>query len=105
VKPFEPLFLNYERFSEIEQYIKKELKQEQRQRLTNVLNLIKGFQSTYALELLASVDFVKKDNNIINIEEIKHKIASWSKRKANLLEPKHIDIAYKHLQTYASSIA
>lgn len=97
--------MNYEKYSEIEQYIEKELKQEQRQRLTNVLNLIKGFQSTYALELLASVDFVKKDNNNINVNEIKHKIASWNKRKANLFEPKHIDIAYKHLQDYALSIA
>lgn len=105
IKPFEPLFLNYEKYSEIELYIKKELKQEQRQRLTNVITLIKGFQSTYALELLASVDFVKKNNNTINVEEVKHKIASWNNRKANLFESKHIDIAYKHLQNYALSIA
>lgn len=104
IKPFEPLFLNYDKYSEIEKYIEKELKQEQRQRLTNVINLIKGYQSTYALELLASVDFVKKSNSTITVQEIKHKIDTWNKRKADLFDLKHIEIAYKHLKNYGLSI-
>lgn len=105
VKAFESLFLNYDRYAEVEQFIDQELKPEQKERLKIVLNLIQGYQSTYALELLATVDFIRKNNDIVSVEDVKKKIASWNERKANLFEPRHIEIAYKHLENHVMGIS
>lgn len=102
-RPFEPLRLNYDRLREVESFIAEELSTEQRQRLESVINLIEGFESTYALELLASVSYAKKMAAKTSLEEIKSTIKNWSNRKANLFDPEHIEIAYEHLKAHSSS--
>ncbi len=64
-KAFEPLELQYDKIKEVSDYVRKELSSEQRTRLSNLVKLIDGFQSALALEILASVDFVKKENRIL----------------------------------------
>lgn len=103
-KPFEPLWLNYEKYSEIETYIKNTTDFEQKQRLDDVLKLLKGFESTFALELLATVDFVSTENRSNSISDVQKSIASWSDRKANLFENKQIEIAYNHLKNHSENI-
>lgn len=103
-KPFEPLWLNYDKYSEIETYIKRIISIEQKQRLDVVLKLLQGFESTFALELLATVDFVSSENKSNDIESVQKAIASWSKRKANLFENKQIEIAHNHLKNHAENI-
>jgi O-acetyl-ADP-ribose deacetylase (regulator of RNase III) len=103
-KPFEPLWLNYEKYSEIENYIKISTNFEQKHRLTDVLKLVQGFESTFALELLATVDFVSNEKRSNDIDEVQKAIAAWSDRKANLFENKQIEIAYNHLKNHSETI-
>jgi O-acetyl-ADP-ribose deacetylase (regulator of RNase III) len=103
-KAFEPLELQYERAKEVHDYITKELNDEQRQKIKNLLELIDGFQSALALEILATVDFVKKDKPGINQEDITQTIHNWSVRKQKLFQEKYISIAIKHLHDYSSKL-
>lgn len=102
-KAFEPLLLNYDKYQEVEAYVHTQLKQEQRDRIKSALTLIKGFESTYALELLASVDFSSKQEGVKTIEDIKDYIKKW-KRKSNLFKVEHIELAYTHLKEYQSAL-
>lgn len=101
-KAFEPLFLNYEKYQEVEAYVHNQLKPQQLDRLKSVLTLIQGFESTYALELLASVDFSSKQEGVKNLEDIKEHIKKWNQRKSNLFKSEHIELAYTHLKDYQS---
>jgi len=103
-KAFEPLLLNYNRYSEVESFVKSKLSVLQMDRLRSVLKLIEGFESTYALELLASIDFLRKQENISSLEEVKACIGKWNQRKANLFKPEHIELAYEHLESFESSV-
>lgn len=103
-KAFEPLLLNYEKYQEVEAYVHTQLKPQQLDRLKSVLTLIQGFESTYALELLASVDFASKQEGVNSTEEIKNHIKKWNQRKANLFKDEHIELAYTHLKEYQSAL-
>lgn len=99
-KAFEPLRLNYERYDEVERFVKTQLSPTQLNRVESVLALIRGFESTYALELLASVDYAAKQPGVISIEDIQKHIQQWNQRKANLFKPEHIALASQHLDDY-----
>ncbi|AFL83244.1 putative phosphatase, C-terminal domain of histone macro H2A1 like protein [Belliella baltica DSM 15883] len=100
-KAFEPLELQYDKLMEVSDYVKKELSSEQRTRLSNLVKLIDGFQSALSLEILATVDFIKKDNPGITQEDIVNTINNWSNRKGKLFQEKYIQIANNHLQNYS----
>lgn len=103
-KAFEPLELQYDKIKEVSEYIRKELSPEQRARLSNLVKLIDGFQSALSLEILATVDFIRKDNLSISHDEIVRTIQSWSNRKHKLFQEKHIKIATNHLQEYSNRL-
>jgi uncharacterized protein YwgA len=103
-KAFEPLELQYDKLDELKAYAKKELSAEQRARLSNLVKLIDGFESALSLEILATVDFVKKENPGIDHEEVVAKIYNWSERKRKLFLPKYIDIAANHLSDYSTGL-
>ncbi len=103
-KAFEHLELQYDKVKEVSDYIRKELKAEQRTRLSNLIKLIDGFQSALSLEILATVDFVSKDNRSMNQEEIVKIIHNWSDRKRKLFQEKYIQIAIDHLHDYSSRL-
>lgn len=102
-KPFEELQLNYEKLEEVQQYVESTLSMEQRNRLKNVLQLIKGFESAFSLELLSTVDYLLAENKDQKrgIEEIKHQIADWSSRKTKLFKDQYVEIAINHLKAYS----
>jgi O-acetyl-ADP-ribose deacetylase (regulator of RNase III) len=104
IKPFEPLFLNYDKVDEINKYIEVQLSLEQKNRLEDVLKLISGFESSFSLELLSSVDFVQQHKKTTDIESLVKEIKGWNIRKANMFEEKHIKIAAEHLEKYRQSI-
>lgn len=103
-KAFEPLELQYDKVKEVSAYIKKELNAEQRARLSNLIKLIDGFQSALSLEILATVDFVRKDKPGIKQEDIVKTIHNWSDRKKNLFQEKYILIATNHLREYSNRL-
>lgn len=104
-KPFETLRLNYGRFAELEQYIAKELTAEQRSRLDRLMELIAGFRSTYALELLASVAFIMQEDPRVDISGIQAHMRSWSSRKEALAEEHNVRVAHDHLAAYGNALA
>jgi O-acetyl-ADP-ribose deacetylase (regulator of RNase III) len=103
-KAFEPLELQYEQAKEVSEYVRKKLTQEQRTKLKNLIALIDGFQSALSLEILASVDFVRKENPAVNQKETVQIIQNWSERKKGLFKESYISIAFNHLQEYSAKL-
>lgn len=99
-KAYEELTLDYSKMDEISKYVHTNLKQEQRQRLSNLIKLINGFQSFFALEILSTVDYIRKENRGITIENTLEKIGQWSDRKKNIFNIDHVRIAFKRLEDY-----
>lgn len=60
--------------------------------------------SPVRLEILATVDFVKKDKLGMNQEDIVKTIHNWSDRKRNLFQEKYIRIATDHLHEYSNRL-
>jgi hypothetical protein len=70
-----------------------------------MIQLIDGFQSALALEILATVDYVKKEKALTNEVDIIHAVQNWSNRKHNLFQEKHILIAIRHLERYSVNMS
>lgn len=104
VKPFEELRLNYDRFSEVEKYLEQELEATQKSRLEKLVALISGFESTHALEVLATVDAIMAELPDINKDEIVEQAQKWSARKTRLLKPEYVEIARQRLLTYHDTV-
>lgn len=102
-KPFEPLQLNYNKFNEVKHYIETELNPQQRQRLNEVIQLLNRFESTFALELLATVDYLIDNKKARSTSEVLSYISDWSNRKSNLFKEKDINTAFQHLNNYAEN--
>jgi O-acetyl-ADP-ribose deacetylase (regulator of RNase III) len=103
-KPFEALALNYERYDEVNFYVKEKLSQNQRDRLDSLFNAINGFESTLSLEILSSVHYIKQEYPKIEMEQILSKIKEWNKRKEALITEQYVQIAYDHLNEYGSRL-
>jgi O-acetyl-ADP-ribose deacetylase (regulator of RNase III) len=100
-KPFEPLKLNYEKWSEVKHYVEKDLEPQDADRLKNLIYLIDGFSSELSLEILATTDFILKDNPSLTLEGVMNAI--WSNRKKELFKEEYVSIAYNHLMNYSKS--
>jgi O-acetyl-ADP-ribose deacetylase (regulator of RNase III) len=98
---FEPLTMQYDRRDEISKYVRT-LEQEEQNCLKAVINLMSGFESTLALEVLASVDFIRHDNPGISLKDTITAIHHWSERKNKLFKDEYIQIAYEHLDAFSS---
>lgn len=99
-KPFETLELVPSKKEEVEKFISTEISASEKTRLEKVANLIEGFESPYGLELLATIDYLAKENNTLEAQEIQSALNKWSFRKENLFPPNHINLAIEHLQKY-----
>lgn len=104
MKAFEQLELNYERFDEIDHYVNAKLSTEQRERLSNLVRFIEGYQSALSLEVLASVDFLKSETPGISEKAIIQKIRTWSERKRHLVQERYVSKALAHLDKYSKQI-
>lgn len=65
--------------------------------LNEVANLISGFETSYALELLATVHWVAVEQGARTSDEALEMIRHWSKRKAEMMQPYHVQVAWKRL--------
>ena len=54
-----------------------------------------------ALEVLASVDFIRHHNPGSSLEDTITAIHNWSERKTKLFKDEYIHIAYDHLDTFS----
>ena len=96
---FEPLTMQYDRINEVSEYVRTLDKTEQ-DSLKETIRLISGFESTLALEVLATVDFIRHENPGISLDDTINAIHNWSDRKTKLFKNEYIQIAYDHLDTF-----
>lgn len=101
-KPFEALTLDYERKAEVGDFVHNRLSRGQIEHIKQLLKLIDGYESAYALEVLASVAYVRREHPGIGLEETIVEIENWSARKKNLFKRDHIKSAYEHLNAWMS---
>jgi hypothetical protein len=67
-------------------------------RLSRVADLIKGFESPYGMELLATVHWAAtRDTRSANFAGAEVAVYSWSNRKRRLLKPDHVKLAWDRL--------
>ena len=66
------------------------------ERLKQVAALIEGFESPYGMELLSSVHWLIKHEQV-SPNFITDAVKEWNPRKAKLMKPKHIEIAWQRL--------
>lgn len=103
LRAFDPITLQYNTWEEVKQYVDNTIPKESRERLNQLVSLVSGFQSTLSLEVLATVDYVRKENPGITLEDTIKKVWEWSDRKKALFKERYIQIAYEHLKTSEQS--
>ena len=96
---FEPLTMQYSRINEVSSYIRT-LGETEQDSLKETIRLISGFESTLALEVLATVDFIRHNKPGISLNDTIEAIHNWSERKNKLFKNEYIQIAYDHLDTF-----
>lgn len=83
---------------EAERFIQQQEHLELAARVNRVANLIDGFQSSYGMELLASVHWVAKyDIGTESLDDVIAAIHQWNPRKRNLMSAAHITVAWERL--------
>jgi O-acetyl-ADP-ribose deacetylase (regulator of RNase III) len=103
-KPFEPLHLNYEKVAEVTEYVERKLTDQQRTRLASVFELIKGFESTLALEILSSIHYLLNQDRTLSVPALLKKIASWNERKKAVIKEEYVKLAIDHLNSHGRQL-
>lgn len=67
------------------------------QRFYRVTNLIKGFETSFGMELLSTVHWVATREEAATASEAVTLVHAWSKRK-QMFEPRHIHLAWEQLR-------
>lgn len=65
--------------------------------IEKVIQLVEGYESSFGLELLASVHWIIKQENTTNLDEVIFKVANWNKRKKDIFSSVQIAKAYQIL--------
>ena len=75
----------------------------EKNRLEKVESIVDGFETTYGMELLSSIHWVLKYDQVENTEAaVINALKMWNKRKSNLFLDKHIKVAYERLLSETS---
>ena len=99
-KPFEELGLNFEAENDIENYLKGLEDKKYSVTVEKTKSFLTGFYSSFALELLSTVDYIMETKKAKSVEAITKHLEEWSDRKKTLFtNPKFISIAVSKLQT------
>jgi O-acetyl-ADP-ribose deacetylase (regulator of RNase III) len=103
-KPFDPLQLNYDKVEEVREYVERKLTDKQRERLNSVFELITGFESTLALEVLSSIHFLLAQDRTLSEKELLEKVRSWNERKKALIKEEYVGLAVTHLRNHGQRL-
>ncbi len=85
---------------EAEKFFDENLTCEQKNRAARLLEFIDGFESSFSLELLATIDFLIINSELKSLGEIETGISNWTKRKRNIMKPYFIKVAYQRLEEF-----
>lgn len=102
MKPTDALQLVEGTLPEVHDFLEKNLKQAENERLTQVSNLIEGFESPLGLELLATTHWAMKDLKTSSLDNIYSYIQNWSDRKQRLMSKQQVEIALSRINKYFS---
>lgn len=94
-RPDKPLELNSSSSEQAETFLREH--EETRQRFDRVADLIKGFETTFGMELLSTVHWVVTREEAVTAEDTVTKVHAWNTRK-RMFEPRHIHLAWKRLR-------
>lgn len=100
LKPFEPFELIPERAEEVIEFIERSLSEQDKHRLGQVAKLIDGYESPWGLELLATVDVLAQEHEVIQPSDISQYLSQWSSRKYRLFNEYQTEQALKQLQLF-----
>jgi O-acetyl-ADP-ribose deacetylase (regulator of RNase III) len=104
IEPFDPIHLNRDAKEAVDQYVSESLTDSERKKLFNMLSVIKGFESAFAMEILSSVDFLRVQYTLNTPEEVLVKMHDWNDRKKESIKDKHVVIAVSQLNQHATSL-
>ena len=94
-RPDKPLELKTHAAEDAEIFLSKH--KETQQRFERVSELIKGFETTYGLELLSTVHWVVTKDKALTEDDAIEKVHAWNNRK-KMFESRHIRVAFKRLR-------
>ncbi|MBL6853643.1 MAG: macro domain-containing protein [Alphaproteobacteria bacterium] len=72
-------------------------KDDTRRRFERVTQLVKGFETPFGLELLATVHWIAKHERTTSLDELTNKVYAWNDRKRQMT-PRQIELAYSVLK-------
>jgi O-acetyl-ADP-ribose deacetylase (regulator of RNase III)/uncharacterized protein YwgA len=99
-KPFEELGIMFDGEDEIKNYLNQPDNSAFKEIAQKTKDFLTGFYSSYALELLSTVDYIVSEKKAKTIDEVNSHIESWSDRKKSLFsESKYISLAMNKLET------
>lgn len=102
-KPFEELGLVFDAEVDVQQFLNKPENADCKRIVEKTASFLAGFYSSFGLELLSTLDFIKSVKKATTYESIIQELESWSDRKKTMSKnPKHIQIALTQLNTYLS---
>jgi len=83
-KPFEELGLMMDAEKEVSAFLETEDNSQLREIVQKTKKILSGFYSSFALELLSSIDFIAQKEKISDINSIKTSLENWSNRKKTM---------------------
>jgi len=97
-KPFEELGIMTDGEKEVTNYLNEN--ETYKTIVEKTKKFLAGYYSSFALELLSTVDFIRQDKKVTTIEDITENLNQWSSRKSAMFnKPKYIQLAVGHLQS------
>lgn len=100
-KPFEELGLVQDAELDVLEFLNRPENAEYKVIVEKTKTFLKGFYSTFGLELLSTIDFIISDKKVNTEEDIIYQLQQWSDRKKTLFSnPKFIQIGIKNIQLY-----
>lgn len=101
-KPFEELGMVMDGEQDVNNYLNQPENNTYKLIADKTKSFLKGFYSSFGLELLSTIDFIIKEKKAATSEEIKAELERWSDRKKTLFtNPQFIQVATTHLRTHA----
>jgi O-acetyl-ADP-ribose deacetylase (regulator of RNase III) len=100
-KPFEEMGLVADAEDDVNKYLELPEYQSYKAIAEQTKNFLSGYYSSFALELLSTIDFIMTEKKAATQEEIKAFLLEWSDRKRTLFDnQRFIDLAFNHLKQH-----
>ncbi|MGD9772405.1 MAG: macro domain-containing protein [Parabacteroides sp.] len=102
-KPFQEIWPVMDGEKEIEEYLNASENARYNEIVQKTKQFLAGFYSSFALELLSTVDFIMQNQHATTPEEVKSQLETWNNRKRTMFaKDSFIHLAYNHLTSFKS---